>query len=131
VKCLWPLLQHKAELLVHNYCMSDLGLVTYAEPQKHEGGYQEGTIDISELFTNQHLVETSLEGLNLPMEPMATKLEVRCCGRAGRWCNGDDPTHSCTVYSLQSMLSTRCKSLFIDVPCGDAWISRFACLSCR
>ena len=69
-------MQYLAELLIENYCMSDIGLTTYAQPQGADTGYREGKPDVSELFEQQQLVASSVSGLLPPMSDMKVKVEV-------------------------------------------------------
>jgi hypothetical protein len=69
--------QYLAELIIQNYCMSDLGLTTYAQPQGADTSYREGKPDVSELFEQQLLVANSIEGLLPPIADMKVKVEVR------------------------------------------------------
>ena len=69
--------QYLAELLIENYCMSEVGLTTYSQPQGADSGYREGKPDVSELFEQQQLVAASVSGLLPPMADMKVKLEVR------------------------------------------------------
>jgi hypothetical protein len=68
--------QYLAELIIENYCMSDIGLTTYAQPQGADEGYREGKPDVSELFEQQELVAASLPGLLPPLADVKVKVEV-------------------------------------------------------
>lgn len=75
-EALW-LMQYLAELMIQNYCMSDLGVTTYAQPQGEDSSYSEGKPDVSELFEQQQLVAASQPGLLPPVADMQVKVEVR------------------------------------------------------
>jgi hypothetical protein len=69
-------MQYLAELIVQNYCFSDLGVTTYAQPQAEDNSYNEGKPDVSELFEQQQLIGTSVYGLVPPMADVKLRAEV-------------------------------------------------------
>lgn len=69
-------MQYLAEIMIQNYCMSDLGVTTYAQPQGEDSSYTEGKPDVSELFEQQQLVAMSQPGLLPPIADMQVKVEV-------------------------------------------------------
>lgn len=69
-------MQYLAELIIENYCMSEIGITTYAQPQGADEGYREGKPDVSELFEQQELVASSISGLLPPLSDMKVKIEV-------------------------------------------------------
>lgn len=94
-------MQYLAELMIQNYCMSDLGVTTYAQPQGEDTSYTEGKPDVSELFEQQQLVATSQPGLLPPVADMQVRVEVRrhlselrasLLGRVCMCCGGLSPS---------------------------------------
>jgi hypothetical protein len=69
--------QHKAELFVQNYSMSNLGVTTFAKNHVITNTWEEGKVDVADLFERQALEFASRPGAPGPVGPMLSVLEVR------------------------------------------------------
>jgi hypothetical protein len=109
--------QYLAELIIENYCMSELGLTTFAQAQGADTSYREGKPDVSELFEQQELVASSITGLLPPLSDMKVKIEVCClCCCTELHLFGFTHTARATVCAQATALcasfALRCLSMF-------------------
>ena len=70
-------MQQKAEVFVQNYCMSDMGLTTYAQVKKIDTGFREGKVEVADLLAAEQLQAVGQPGTLPPRQPMHQRLEVR------------------------------------------------------
>ena len=72
--------QQKAEVFVQNYCMSDMGLTTYAQVKKIDTTFREGKVEVADLLAAEQLEAVGQPGTLPPRQPMHQRLEVRPSG---------------------------------------------------
>lgn len=81
--------QKKADRIIQNYCMSDMGVTLFAKPQFVGNEFREGKEDVSESFMERWVATTSVGDTYVPSVWAMGKLEVRLavpsCAIVTRW----------------------------------------------